>query len=52
MSWSIILIKTPLNDESDLSDVDETLPITIEMRSWIGCRTLLLFLMIICRIAK
>lgn len=28
MSWSIILIKTPLNDESDLSDVDETLPIT------------------------
>ena len=27
MSWSIILIKTPLNDESDLSDVDETLPI-------------------------
>lgn len=28
MSWSIILIKTPLNDESDLSEVDETLPIT------------------------
>ena len=28
MSWSIILIKTPLNDESNLSDVDETLPIT------------------------
>lgn len=28
MSWSIILIKTPLNDESDLSDVDKTLPIT------------------------
>lgn len=28
MSWSIILIKTPLNDETDLSKVDETLPIT------------------------
>ena len=28
MSWSIILIKTPLNDESDLSEVDEILPIT------------------------
>lgn len=28
MSWSIILMKTPLNDESDLSEVDETLPIT------------------------
>ena len=28
MSWSISLIKTPLNDESNLSDVDETLPIT------------------------
>lgn len=28
MSWSVILIKTLSNNESDLSEVDETLPIT------------------------
>ena len=52
MSWSIILMKTPLNDESDLSEVDETLPITNRNTFVNWMQNTFLFPMIICQIAK